>query len=195
LNVSTGSSRTASSGHGRKRSDTALGSSFAKSTSSASTNRRTPKCGETSKSGWIESVNLDLDVILAELKADDWLASDVDTDSIEEPKTSVATGIELQYVMEDEWERDRVVRAHQEIASQNIELVPLTSDALDTAADLRAQYDALNGFDGVHLGSAAVLNEPIVSTDTLFPEIPEIEHIDPRGLESGTRPGRNQSHS
>jgi hypothetical protein len=58
-------------------------------------------------------VNLDLDVILAELKADDWLASDVDTDSIEEPKTSVATGIELQYVMEDEWERDRVVRAHQ----------------------------------------------------------------------------------
>jgi hypothetical protein len=113
LNVSTGSSRTASSGHGRKRSDTALGSSFAKTTSSASTNRRTPKCGETSKSGWIESVNLDLDVILAELKADDWLASDVDTDSIEEPKTSVATGIELQYVMEDEWERDRVVRAHQ----------------------------------------------------------------------------------
>jgi hypothetical protein len=128
-------------------------------------------------------VYLDLDVILAELKADDWLASDVDIDSIEEPKTSVATGIELQYVMEDEWERDRVVQAHQEIASQNIELVPLTSDALDAIADLRAQYDALNVFDGVHLGSAAVLDEPIVSTDTLFPEIPEIEHIDPRDLE------------
>ena len=107
----------------------------------------------------------------------------LDLDAIEEPKTSVATGIELQYVMEDEWERDRVVRAHQEIASQNIELVPLTSDALDAAADLRAQYDALNVFDGVHLGSAAVLDEPIVSTDTLFPEIPEIEHIDPRDLE------------
>jgi predicted nucleic acid-binding protein len=85
--------------------------------------------------------------------------------------------------MEDEWERDRVVRAHQEIASQNIELVPLTSDALDAAADLRAQYDALNIFDGVHLGSAAILDEPIVSTDTLFPEIPEIEHIDPHDLE------------
>ena len=126
---------------------------------------------------------LDLDVILAELKADDWLASDVDIDSIEDPKTSVATGIELQYVMENEWERDRVVRAHQEIGRQNIELVPLTSDALDAAAELRAQYDALNVFDGVHLGSATVLDEPIVSTDTLFPEIPEIEHIDPRDLE------------
>ena len=135
-----------------------------------------------SKSGWIENVYLDLDVILAELNAEDWLASDVDIASIEEPKTSVATGIELQYVMEDEWERDRVVRAHREVASRNIELVPLTSDALEAAADLRAQYDALNVFDGVHLGSAAVLDEPIVSTDTLFPEIPEVEHIDPRNL-------------
>ncbi|MFC6942165.1 PIN domain-containing protein [Salinirubellus sp. GCM10025818] len=126
---------------------------------------------------------LDLDVILAELKADDWLASDVDIASIEEPKTSVATGIELQYVMEDEWDRDRVVRAHQEITGKDIELVPLTSDALDAAADLRSQYEALNVFDGVHLGSAAVLDEPIVSTDTLFPEIPEVEHIDPLDLE------------
>lgn len=126
---------------------------------------------------------LDLDVILAELKADDWLASDVDIESVEEPKTSVATGIELLYVMEDEWNRDRVVRAHREIASKIIELVPLTSDTLDAAADLRAQYEALNVFDGVHLGSASVLDEPIVSTDTLFPEIPEIEHIDPRDIE------------
>jgi predicted nucleic acid-binding protein len=76
-----------------------------------------------------------------------------------------------------------VVRAHQEITSKNIELVLLTSDNLDAAADLRTQYEALNVFDGVHLGSAAVLDEPIVSTDTLFPEIPEIEHIDPRNLE------------
>ena len=71
---------------------------------------------------------LDLDVILAELKAEDWLASDVDIESMAEPKASVATGIELQYVMEDEWERARVVQAHQEIASRNIKLAPLTSD-------------------------------------------------------------------
>jgi len=141
------------------------------------------KRGKPSKSAWVESVYLDLDVILAELKVDDWLASDVDIESIEEPKTSVATGIELQYVMEDEWERDRVVRAHREIARKNIKLLPLTSEALDAAADLRAQYEALNVFDGVHLGSVAVLDEPIVSTDTLFPQIPEIEHVDPRDLE------------
>jgi hypothetical protein len=135
-----------------------------------------------SKNGWIENVYLDLDVILAELKADDWLASAVDLDAVEDPKTSVATGIELQYVMEDEWKRDRVVRAHREIATRAIELVPLTGDALDTAADLRAQHEALNVFDGVHLGSAAVLDEPIVSTDTLYPEIPDVEHLDPRDI-------------
>lgn len=145
--------------------------------------KRIAKRGRTSKSGWIESVYLDLDVILAELKADDWLASDVDIESIEEPKTSVATGIELQYVMEDEWDRDRIVRAHREIRDNNIELVPLTTDTLDAAADLRAQYKALNVFDGVHLGSATVLDEPIVSTDTLFPEISEIDHVDPRDIE------------
>ena len=126
---------------------------------------------------------LDLDVILAELKVDDWLASDVDIDAIEDPKTSVATAIELQYVMEDEWGRDRLARAHREIASQNVELVGLTADALEQAANLRVQYEALNVFDGVHLGSASALDEPIVSTDTLYPEIPEIEHVDPRELE------------
>ena len=126
---------------------------------------------------------LDLDVILAELKSDDWLSSAVDIERIDDPKTSVATGIELQYVMEDEWERDRLVRAHNEIRARDIELVELSADALDAAADLRSQYEALNVFDGVHLGSASVLEEPIVSTDTLFPKITEVEHIDPREIE------------
>jgi len=49
-----------------------------------------------SKNGWIENVYSDLDVILAELKADDWLASAVSIESITPPKTSVPTGIELQ---------------------------------------------------------------------------------------------------
>ncbi|CCQ33227.1 PIN domain protein [Halorhabdus tiamatea SARL4B] len=126
---------------------------------------------------------LDLDVILAELKDDDWLSSAVDLTSIDAPKTSVATGIELQYVMEDDWDRSRVVWAHEEIADRNIELVPLTAEALDAAGQLRSQYESVNVFDGVHLGSARVLEEPIVSTDTLFPEIDSVEHVDPRALE------------
>jgi hypothetical protein len=69
----------------------------------------------------------------------DWLASEVDLETMKASKTSVATGIELQRVMGDEWPRDRVVRAHQEIADLGIEMILLGADALDAAADLRSQ--------------------------------------------------------
>jgi predicted nucleic acid-binding protein len=138
---------------------------------------------KTSASAWSESVYLDTDVILAELKVDDWLASDVDIDSLAAPKTSVATGIELQYVMEDVWERDRLARAHRAVAETGIQLVQLTEDSMDEAADLRSTYESVNVFDAVHLGTARSLDEPIVSTDTLFPEIAGVAHIDPRDLD------------
>lgn len=138
---------------------------------------------KTLKSVWIVNVYLDLDVVLAELKEDDWLASEVEIEAMETPKTSVATGIELQYVMESEWPRDRVVRAHHEIVDMGVELTPLKQEALDAAAELRSRYRSLNVFDGVHLGTALTLGEPIVSTDTLYPKISEVEHVDPRDIE------------
>jgi hypothetical protein len=46
-------------------------------------------------------VYLDTDPVLAVLKTDDWLASVVDLETIDSPKTSVATAIEVQYVMEE----------------------------------------------------------------------------------------------
>lgn len=137
----------------------------------------------TSASGWTASVYLDLDVILAELKDDDWLASEVDLGKVDAPQTSIATGIELQYAMEDDWRRDRLARAHREIAEIPVELTPLTAAVMDAAADIRVQYEAVNVFDAVHLGSARALDEPIVSTDTLFPDIDEVAHVDPREID------------
>lgn len=69
---------------------------------------------------------LDTDPILALLKSDDWLASEVDLDAIDEPHTSVATGIEVQYVLEDDWTRNRLVGVHEEISDLGVELVDLT---------------------------------------------------------------------
>ena len=86
------------------------------------------------------------------MKTDDWLASTVDLDVLEDPKTSVATSIEVQYVMEDVWDRDRQSRVHREIADEGIALVPLTADELQAAGELRRTHDRLNVFDGVHLG-------------------------------------------
>lgn len=125
---------------------------------------------------------LDTDIILALLKPDDWLASAVDLSALETPTTSVATAIEVQYVMEDEWSRAQLARAHDTIADEGIDLVPLTTDVMDLAGDLRVAYSKVNVFDGVHLGTTLTVEEPIVSTDTLYPEINEVDHIDPRNL-------------
>lgn len=127
---------------------------------------------------------LDTDPILAVLKSDDWLASDVDLEAIEALKTSVATAIEVQYVMEDDWDRRQLADAHTLISEEGIELVPLTVDVMDAAAVLRRRYERLNVFDAVHLGTADAVDEPIISTDSLYPDITEVEHIDPRNLDT-----------
>jgi hypothetical protein len=67
--------------------------------------------------------------------------------------------------MEDEWSRDRVVRAHQERTGTNTALVPPTSDGLDAAADPCSQYEALNVFDEAHLGSGSSASIPAISSE------------------------------
>ena len=80
-NAWTLSSRTASSALGPKRYGTALGWLFGRSAYSAyseSMTRLQSKHMKTLRSDWSASVYLDLDGILAELKEDDWLASEGD---------------------------------------------------------------------------------------------------------------------
>jgi hypothetical protein len=127
---------------------------------------------------------LDTDVVLARLKVEDWLKSFVSLDALENPVTSTSTVIEVQYVMEDDWNRERLGRVSSEIEDEGIELVPLTTEDMETAGELREKYDALGVFDSVHLGAASTRNIPIVSTDTLYPSITEVQHTDPRDLET-----------
>lgn len=135
-----------------------------------------------SRSDWNGNVYLDTDVILALLKAGDWLASAVDRTRLESPVTSAATAIEVQYVMEDEWDREQLSMVHSAVVDEGIDLVPLDGDVLAAAGTLRVDYEALGIFDSIHLGTASVLEEPIISTDSLYPAITEVEHIDPRDL-------------
>lgn len=126
---------------------------------------------------------LDTDVILASIKDDDWLASEVDLASIDEPVTSTATTMEVQYVMQDEWPRERLAAAATDIDETGVELVPLTEEDVRAAGTLRDRYARVGVFDSVHLAGAWTRDVPIVSTDTLYPSIEEVEHIDPRELE------------
>ncbi|GAB7091102.1 hypothetical protein JCM18237_13730 [Halorubrum luteum] len=125
---------------------------------------------------------LDTDVVLAVLKADDWLSSAVDLDAIDDPETSVSTCIEVQYAMEDEWDRDRLTTVNEAIVDAEIELIPLREPHIAAGGTLQRKYDRLNLFDAVHLGTAEILDETLVSTDTLYPTIDEISTVDPREL-------------
>ena len=84
--------------------------------------------------------------------------------------------------MQDEWDRERLTRTSEELEADGIELVPLEVEHIEAGSKLQRRYDSLNLFDAVHLGAATVLGEPIVSTDTLYPEIAEVESVDPREL-------------
>jgi len=127
-------------------------------------------------------VYLDTDAVLARLKVEDWLRSFVSPDVLESPVTSTATAIEVQYVMGDEWELDRLTEVSERIADEGIELSPLTRENVEASEELRVRHDALGVFDSIHLGVAWTNDEPILSTDTLYPDIDEVEHIDPRDL-------------
>lgn len=125
---------------------------------------------------------LDTDVLLALLKADDWLQDAVASATFESPKTSVITAIEIQLVMFDTWSRADLAAVVDDVRDEGVEVLSLTPEAFQAGADLLTSYPDLNVFDAVHVGQAITLGEPIVSTDTLYPRIDEIEQLDPRSL-------------
>lgn len=125
---------------------------------------------------------LDTDVLLAKLKAEDWLQADVERAEFTDPKTSVITAVEIQLVMFDAWSRARLADVRAEIESEGVELLALTGDGFHAGAELLPEYASLNVFDAIHVGHARTLDEPLVSTDTLYPTIDEVEHLDPRDL-------------
>lgn len=125
---------------------------------------------------------LDTDVVLALVKEEDWLKSAVDPDALREPKTSVVTVIEIQLVYFEERGRDFLSAVPDLVRDEGVEILGLSPDVIDASSRLLGAYKRLNVFDSVHLGHASLLEEPIVSTDTLYPDIEEVQHLDPREL-------------
>ena len=126
---------------------------------------------------------LDTDIILGQLKVDDWLAPTLDNIDFRHPKTSVVTVIEIQLVMFDSWSRSRLAAVSTDIVNLGIAVLPLTKEVLQSSADNLQAYPRLNVFDSLHIGHAEVLAEPIISTDSLYPDIESVTHHDPRSIE------------
>lgn len=125
---------------------------------------------------------LDTDVLLALLKADDWLQTAAREATFEAPKTSVITAVEVQLVLFQSWSRSELAGVCESMVDEGVEVVPLTVEVFEAGSELLPTYPALNVFDAIHVGHARTLDEPLVSTDTLYPDIAEVDHLDPREL-------------
>jgi predicted nucleic acid-binding protein len=125
---------------------------------------------------------LDTDVVLALIKDDDWLKSEVDRSAFVSPKTSAVTVVEIQLVYFDERTHEKLASFRQEVSEEVEEILPLDTEVLKESSGLLGEYDRLNIFDSLHLAHASVLNEPIISTDTLYPEIDTVRSLDPREM-------------
>ena len=125
---------------------------------------------------------LDTDIILAIVKPSDWLKDVVERKIkvLSDPKTSVFTLVEAEIVLNREVSRGLAVRVLDKVKERNIRLLPLTEKMLTKSVELLRKYPKLNIFDSIHIACAICEGEAILSTDSLFDEIEEIEKVDPR---------------
>ena len=125
---------------------------------------------------------LDTDIILAIVKPADWLKDVVESKLkiLSDLKTSVFTLVEAEIVLNREASRERAIGVLDKVKERKICLLPLTEEVLTKAVELLRKYPKLNIFDSVHIACAICEGEAILSTDSLFGEIEEIEKVDPR---------------
>lgn len=125
---------------------------------------------------------LDTDIILALVKEEDWLKEHVNLKKIKDPKTSVFTIIEAEIVLRREYPRELSLSVLDKVKSLEIGLLPMTEKILEKSNNLSRKYPRLNVFDSVHASFSIIHKEKLISTDTIFNELEEVENIDPRDL-------------
>ena len=125
---------------------------------------------------------LDTDIILAIVKPSDWLKDAVEKKLkvLSDLKTSVFTLVEAEIVLNREASRELALSVLDKVKEQNIRPLALTEEMLTKSVELLRKYPKLNIFDSIHIACAICEGEPILSTDSLFDEIEEIEKVDPR---------------
>ena len=126
---------------------------------------------------------LDTDMILALIKKDDWLKPFVNLKKIRNPVISAAVLIELELVINREYGRDKVEEFFKEIKNLKIKSEPVTSDVIYKSAELMKKY-SMTTFDAIHASYCILNKEKILSSDTVFDSIKDIERVDPRELKN-----------
>lgn len=127
-------------------------------------------------------VYLDTDCILALVKESDWLKEIVQGRIQSETKlsTSVMTIVECRLVLLREMSHKVAMGVETVLRDWNITLLPLDEDTLTEANKLMRKHDFLGTFDALHIATAILNGEMILSTDHVFSLIPEISVENPR---------------
>ena len=125
---------------------------------------------------------LDTDCILALVKESDWLKKPVQKRLKSEKKlsTSVLSIVECRLVLLRESIPKEAFSVEKEIKKWKIKLIPLDEKILNKGKKLMQKFDFLGTFDALHIATAIIQNEKIMSSDHVFPLIPELEIVDPR---------------
>jgi predicted nucleic acid-binding protein len=116
-------------------------------------------------------VYLDTDAVLALVKPEDWLKEAVEakTRGRRPLRTSVGTVLEAQFVLEREEQRELALAVGSSLRRRRVELLPVTAEVMSEADLLRRRVPVLHVFDGLHLATAKLAGETILSSDALFP--------------------------
>lgn len=125
---------------------------------------------------------LDTDVVLSQIKPEDWLKDIVKRklDEVNEKlRTSAITVVECQIVLLRDVSRSSALKVTEDVETMGIEILPITMEVLKQATKLLNKYPKLNIFDSIHLAHAILEGEKIMSTDRLFDEVKGVERIDP----------------
>jgi uncharacterized protein with PIN domain len=127
-------------------------------------------------------VYLDTDCILALVKDSDWLKASVEKRLKGENKlvSSVLTVVESRLVLLRETTPEEAFRVEEIIKKWKIKLIPLDEKVMKKSKKLMQQNDFLGTFDSIHIATALINKEPILSTDHVFSLIPELDIMDPR---------------
>ena len=126
---------------------------------------------------------LDTDCILALAKDSDWLKDTIkkrikgETDLC----TSVLTIIECRLVLLRESTKGNALNIEEVCKDWKISLLGLDEQIITESNQLMRKYDFLGTFDALHVATAIIHDEKILSTDHVFPLIDEIQVEDPRG--------------
>lgn len=130
---------------------------------------------------------LDTDITMALIGLDDILLETLEPIKIDDPKTSIYTIFEINDILSETSTNLKIRDIQETIVEQNIELLPLTSDILETAFKVVDKYDDLILFDfkhGIHAAHCIKLKETILSTDIIYKKIGEIKYKNPSKYEN-----------